>query len=132
MVKRFLYLFLIIFTVGMFNLSCQKKEAYKKELKTQSYKIVVISEKPPFVGINRWKIFIYDQNENPVTDVKVGINGYMPPMPGMPEMSFDYPVEKSGNHYESDVNLNMGGTWQITISVEKNGKKEEAKFGFNL
>ncbi len=114
------------------NVSCEKKEAYKKELQTESYKIVVVSEKPPFVGVNKWKIYLYDKNGKPITDAKVGVNGYMPPMPGMPEMSFDYPVKKVKDHYESDVNLNMGGTWQITITVEKNGKKEKAKFGFNL
>ncbi len=122
----------VFFTVIIFLLSCQKKEAYKKSLETQSYKIVVISERPPFVGINKWKIFVYDKSGKPVTDVKVFVNGYMPPMPGMPEMSFDYPVRKVGDHYESDVDLNMGGTWQITVSIEKNGKKEEVKFGFNL
>ncbi len=120
--------FMIFFSV----IACAKKEAYKKELETQSYKVVIISEKPPFVGINRWKIYVYDKNGNPVTDAKLKINGYMPPMPGMPEMSFNYPVEKVKDHYESDVNLNMGGTWQITVFIEKNGKVEKAKFGFNL
>ncbi len=122
-----------IFVILSFLLfACAKKEAYKKELETQSYKVIIISEKPPFVGINRWKIYVYDKNGNPVTDAKLKINGYMPPMPGMPEMSFDYPVEKVKDHYESDVNLNMGGTWQITVFIEKDGKVEKAKFGFNL
>ncbi len=125
-----------IFTLGFAFLfifiSCQKKEAYKKELETDSYKIVVVSERPPFVGINKWKIFVYDKKGNPEDDVNVFVNGYMPPMPGMPEMSFDYPVEKRNGYFESDVNLNMGGTWQITIFVKKGSSEEKATFGFNL
>jgi len=94
--------------------------------------VVIVSDQPPHVGVNKWKVYVYTKDGSAVTDASVKINGYMPPMPGMPEMSFDYPVKNTGQFYESDVNLSMSGTWQITIVVEKGGKKESIKFGFNL
>jgi hypothetical protein len=123
---------MLLLLVGVVIFSCSKKEAYKKELLSDSYKIVITSDQPPHVGINKWKIYVYKKDGSQITDAVVKINGYMPPMPGMPEMSFDYPVKNTGQFYESNVNLSMNGTWQITVSVERNGKKEEIKFGFNL
>ena len=125
------FYFLLIFIAGFLFFSCTSKEGFKKELSAGDIKIVITSDQPPHIGINRWMLKIY-QNEKPVTDAIVKINGYMPPMPGMPEMSFDYPVKKVGDHYQSDINLSMGGTWQITITVERNGKTQKVKFGFNL
>ncbi|WP_457634746.1 FixH family protein [Persephonella sp.] len=123
--------FLMVLIAGFLAFSCTSKEGFKKELSEGDIKVVITSDQPPHVGINKWKLKIY-QNGQPVTDAVVKINGYMPPMPGMPEMSFDYPVKKAGDYYQSDVNLSMGGTWQITITVEKGGKTHKLKFGFNL
>ena len=123
--------FLMVLIAGFLVFSCTSKEDFKKELSAGDLKIVITSDQPPHVGINKWKLKIY-QNGKPVTDAKLKINGYMPPMPGMPEMSFDYPVKKVGEYYQSDVNLSMGGTWQITISIEREGETQKVKFGFNL
>ncbi|WP_457621373.1 FixH family protein [Persephonella sp.] len=128
---KFFSAFLLLL-VGVLLFSCTQKEAYKKELVTDGYKIVLISDQPPHVGINKWKVYVYTTDGSAVTDASVKINGYMPPMPGMPEMSFDYPVKNTGQFYESDVNLSMNGTWQITIVVVRDGKEESVKFGFNL
>ena len=117
--------------IGIFT-SCEKKEAFKKELQSGGYKAVITSDQPPHVGINIWKIKIYGPDGKLLTGAKVSVNGYMPPMPGMPEMSFDYPVEDKGSYYESKVNLSMGGTWQMTIKAEKDGNVATFKFGFNL
>ncbi|MDQ7055039.1 MAG: FixH family protein [Persephonella sp.] len=127
--RKVIYLFLPVVVIFMF--SCTQKEGFKKELSEGSLKVVITSDQPPHVGINRWKLKIYEDGKA-VTDAVVKINGYMPPMPGMPEMSMDYPVKKSGDYYVSDVNLSMGGTWQITIFIERDGKTEKLKFGFNL
>ena len=130
--KKFSYVMYITLLILVFSVSCQKKEAFKKELKSDGYKVVITSEQPPHVGINNWKIEIFDENGKAITDGKVSVNGYMPPMPGMPEMSFDYPVKKEGSYYISEVNLSMSGTWQITIKLETGDKIIPFKFGFNL
>jgi hypothetical protein len=127
--RKLAVLLLVISGFALF--ACSQKEGFKKELTGQKFKVIITSDQPPHVGINKWKIKIFE-NGNPVSDAEVKINGYMPPMPGMPEMSFDYPVKRSGDTYESDVNLSMGGTWQITIYVNRNGTEEKLKFGFNL
>lgn len=87
-----------------------EKEAFKKELTSGSYKAVILSDQAPHVGINIWKIKIYQLDGKLMTGAKVSVNGYMPPMPGMPEMSFDYPVEDKGSYYEAKVNFSMGET----------------------
>lgn len=126
------YTILLAFLLLVTFTSCEKKEAFKKQLESSGYKAVITSEQPPHVGINIWKIKIYSPDGKLLTGAKVSVNGYMPPMPGMPEMSFDYPVEDKGSYYESKVNLSMAGTWQITIKAEKDGKVAVFKFGFNL
>ncbi|HIE58826.1 MAG TPA: hypothetical protein EYP82_02590 [Hydrogenothermaceae bacterium] len=126
------YTILLAFLLLVTFTSCEKKEAFKKQLESGGYKAVITSEQPPHVGINIWKIKIYSPDGKLLTGAKVSVNGYMPPMPGMPEMSFDYPVEDKGSYYESKVNLSMAGTWQITIKAEKDGKVAVFKFGFNL
>ncbi|WP_297454500.1 FixH family protein [Persephonella sp.] len=130
--KKLIYLPILSIIFSILVFSCQKKEAFKEELSSGGYKAVIISDQPPHVGINIWRIEIYTPDGKPLTGAKVSVNGYMPPMPGMPEMSFDYPVEEKGSYYESNVNLSMGGTWQITIKAEKGKEKVEFKFGFNL
>ncbi len=130
--KKYSFLVFLIIASLIF-IACQKKEAFKKELVNDGYKVVIISDQPPHVGINKWKIFVYTADGKPVENAVVkNVNGYMPPMPGMPEMSFDYKVQKVADYFESDVNLSMGGTWQMTILVEIDGKPYEFKFGFNL
>jgi hypothetical protein len=128
--KNLSIIFSIIIATVLF--SCQKKEAFKKELTSGTYKAVILSDQPPHVGINVWKIKIYGEDGKLMTGANVSVNGYMPPMPGMPEMSFDYPVEDKASYYESKVNLSMGGTWQITIKAQKGDQQAVFKFGFNL
>lgn len=125
--------FSILLLVSAFLFACSSgKPAYKKELTSGGYKAVIESDQPPHVGINKWKIKIYKPDSKLMTGAKVSVSGYMPPMPGMPEMSFDYPVVDKGSYYEADVNLSMGGTWQITITAQKGNEKVSFKFGFNL
>ena len=124
---------LFLTVISFFLFSCSgSKPAYKKEITSGGYKVIIESEQPPHVGINKWKIKIYKPDSKLLTGAKVYVNGYMPPMPGMPEMSFDYPVVDKGSYYQSNVNLSMGGTWQITITAEKGNEKVSFKFGFNL
>ncbi len=126
------YIFPFFIVSLLVALSCQQKAAFKKELVSGGYKAVILSDQPPHVGINIWKIKIYKPDGKLLTGANVSVNGYMPPMPGMPEMSFDYPVEDKGSYYEAKVNLSMAGTWQITITAEKGNQKVSFKFGFTL
>ena len=48
-------------------------------------------------------------------------------MPGMPQMGMAALnvvtplIEKGGGVYEGQVNLESGGTWQLTVTANKNG-----------
>jgi len=47
----------------------------------------------------------------------------MPEMPGMPYMEEVKTMSASGDAYSSNVNFSMGGTWQVKIFIEADGKK---------
>ncbi len=60
----------------------------------------------------------------PVTGAQVSVRSYMPGMPqmGMAAMNVVTPLsEKGGGIYEGQVNLESGGTWQLTVTAMKNG-----------
>ena len=60
----------------------------------------------------------------PVTGAQVSVRSYMPAMPqmGMAAMNVVTPLsEKGGGIYEGQVNLESGGTWQLTVTAIKNG-----------
>ena len=47
----------------------------------------------------------------------------MPEMPGMPYMEDIQSLNANGDIYNGNINFSMGGTWQVKIFVEKDGKK---------
>jgi len=54
----------------------------------------------------------------------------MPAMPamGMAAINIATPLsEKGGGVYEGQVNLESGGTWQLTVTAMKNGNAVAAK-----
>jgi len=60
----------------------------------------------------------------PVTGAQVNVRSYMPGMSqmGMAAMTVVTTLaEKGGGMYEGQVNLDSGGTWQLTITANKNG-----------
>jgi len=58
----------------------------------------------------------------------------MPAMPGMPYMESLSDAKSLGNgEFEANVNLSMGGTWQVHIFITpKEGKKIRAKTSLNI
>ena len=63
------------------------------------------------------------KNGKPVTGAKVEMKIYMPEMPGMPYMEETKIMRESSNLYSGNINFSMGGTWQVKIFIEKDGKK---------
>jgi hypothetical protein len=75
------------------------------------------------VGDNTINVKITENGEV-VTDVtKVELKVFMPEMPGMPYMEEVKTMSTSGDNYSGNVNFSMGGTWQVKIYIEKDGKK---------
>ncbi len=79
---------------------------------------------PPHKGTNLYRVKLTGADGAPFSGAQVNVRSYMPGMPGMgmAAMNVVTPLsEKGGGIYEGKVNLDSGGTWQLTITVNKNG-----------
>jgi len=75
-------------------------------------------------GTNLYRVKVTGADGGPITGAQVSVRSYMPGMPqmGMAAMNVATPLgEKGGGIYEGEANLDSGGTWQITVTVAKNG-----------
>ncbi len=80
---------------------------------------------PPQRGANTFRVKLTGPGNTPVTGASVTATFYMPAMPamGMGAMSVPISLSDRGNGlYEGKGSLDSGGTWQVTISAQKNGQ----------
>ncbi len=80
---------------------------------------------PPQKGSNVFRVKLTDADGTPSTGAEVTITFYMAAMPamGMAAMNTTAKLTDKGNGlYEGSGSLGSGGTWQVTISVQKNGQ----------
>jgi Cu(I)/Ag(I) efflux system membrane fusion protein/cobalt-zinc-cadmium efflux system membrane fusion protein len=78
----------------------------------------------PRKGTNTYRVKLAGADGALVTGAQISIRSSMPGMPemGMAAMNVDTSlIEKAGGIYEGRVNLDSGGTWQITVTATKNG-----------
>jgi len=96
-------------------------------------KINIVSEKTLSVG-NNYLIFNLKQIKNIDNNTKIKVKIFMPAMPGMPAMKYETIAKPIGDlKFRSNINIPMGGTWQIYIFITlNNGKKIRFKSSFNL
>lgn len=80
---------------------------------------------PPRKGSNLFRVKLSDAKGAPVSGAHVSMTFFMPAMPamGMAAMRSDVTLVDKGNGlYEGSGQLASGGTWQVTIIVQKNGR----------
>jgi len=80
---------------------------------------------PPQKGSNVFRVKLTNANGTPTTGAEVTVTFYMAAMPamGMAAMNTTTKLtERSNGLYEGSGPLGSGGTWQVTISVQKNGQ----------
>ena len=80
---------------------------------------------PPRKGINTFLVRLADPTGSPIRGAKVTATFYMPAMPamGMGAMNTTSTLTDQGNgSYEGTGVLGTGGSWQVTITAEKNGQ----------
>ncbi|HHD75885.1 MAG TPA: copper resistance protein [Campylobacterales bacterium] len=122
--KKLLQL-LSVMTISLFFVACGGGEAesqgFTKSGKAGSLDITYSAEKPLVVGDNIMKVSI-TENGKPLTGAKVEMKVFMPEMPGMPYMDYIKVLDADGDAYSGSINYSMGGTWQVRIFVEKDGK----------
>ena len=93
---------------------------------TQSAVQIELSTEPstPRKGTNIYRVKLTGGDGIPVTGAQLSARSYMPAMPqmGMAALNVVTPLsEKGGGIYEGQVNLDSGGTWQLTVTAIKNG-----------
>jgi len=79
---------------------------------------------PPHKGANLYRVQLKSADGSAVTGASVSVRSYMGAMPemGMAAMNVVTQLNERGNGvYEGQTKLENGGTWQITVTVTKNG-----------
>jgi Cu(I)/Ag(I) efflux system membrane fusion protein/cobalt-zinc-cadmium efflux system membrane fusion protein len=80
---------------------------------------------PPQKGSNIFRVKLTTANGTPTTGAEVTATFYMAAMPamGMAAMNTTLQLTEKGNGiYGGNGSLGSGGTWQVTISVQKSGQ----------
>jgi hypothetical protein len=91
-----------------------------------------INRNPPVVDKNILTLNIRDGNGKYVTDARVMVNYYMPPMPGMPPMNYKTYAQLSGREYKATMDLIMSGPWNIVIKITRTGKTSTVRFAIDV
>lgn len=79
----------------------------------------------PHKGSNTFRVKLTGADGKPITSAQVTVTFFMPAMPamGMAAMRGVTTLsEKGGGIYEANGQVQMGGTWQVTILATKNGQ----------
>lgn len=80
---------------------------------------------PPHKGSNVFRVKVADPAGTPISGAEVSVTFFMPAMPEMGMAAMRTPVnlsEKGAGMYEGSVQLESGGTWQVTILARKDGQ----------
>ncbi len=116
---------MLVLTVGM-------SWAYEAQKTTGGLTITISAGSYPLVkGDNELSVKVTDAAGKTVTDAKVSIRFFMPPMPGMAPMSSKTEATLKGDSYRFKANPDMEGTWKAEVSVVRPGKSP-ATATFNL
>lgn len=86
---------------------------------------------PLIIGDNPMTIKITEASGKAVTDAKVGVRYYMPPMPGMAPMEYTVEGTPTGGGYGFTANIAMEGGWRVDINAVR-GDKPAPTVTFNV
>lgn len=89
---------------------------------------IQIDRNPPIIGKNHIEIEIKDASGKIITDARVLVNYYMPPMPRMAPMNYKTNTRYSRGKYITDMHFIMEGPWVIAIKINMAGKNSTVKF----
>ena len=79
----------------------------------------------PRKGSNIFRVNLTDGKGGPITGAQVTVTFFMPAMPAMGMSAMRVPVsckENAAGLYEGSGELGSGGTWQVTITAQQNGR----------
>ena len=85
---------------------------------------------PARTGSNTVRVTLTGVDGKPATGAQVKAVFFMPAMPAMGMAALRVPVslaEKGGGRYEGMLQLDSGGTWEVTVTVERGGQAVATK-----
>jgi len=123
--------FAFILTLSLMMGIAYAKSYEAKKMTGEFEAEVKMDRSPPVVGDNHIEIAVRDVRGRPVTDAKILVNYYMPPMPRMAPMNYTTDAKLKGGKYRAKMNFIMSGPWIIAIKVNHGGKISTAKFNVN-
>ncbi len=127
MKKIFISILVLFFIAGT-----AYTKGYEAKKKVGGYEAEVkMDRSPPVVGDNNIEIEIKDAGGNNLTDAKILVNYYMPPMPRMAPMNYTTDAKLKGEKYKAKMNFIMSGPWIIAVKINHAGKTSTAKFNVN-
>jgi hypothetical protein len=120
-----------ILIIALLGSSLLYSAAFEKVAKSHATQVMLSSEKPLSTGNNTINLEVGHKNYK---DSAVSVKVFMPAMPGMPYMESVSEATSLGNgKFTTNINLSMGGTWQVHIFLTpKDGKKVRAKTSINI
>ena len=80
---------------------------------------------PPRKGSNIFRVKLTDDKGVPITGAQVTVTFFMPAMPAMGMSAMRVPVncaDQGAGSYEGSGELGSGGTWQVTVTAQQNGR----------
>jgi membrane fusion protein, copper/silver efflux system len=80
---------------------------------------------PPHKGSNIFRVKLAGSNGAPITGAQVTVTFFMPAMPAMGMSAMKTVVnctDKGSGIYEGSGDLGSGGTWQVTITAQQDGR----------
>jgi hypothetical protein len=93
---------------------------------------IQVDRNPPILGINNLEVDIRGADGAAVTDAKVLVNYYMPPMPRMAPMNYRADAPFKDGKYRVAMNFIMEGPWYIVVKINHLGRNTSAKFNVNV
>jgi YtkA-like len=85
---------------------------------------------PPRKGGNTFRVRLTTAEGKPIEGAQVAVTLFMPAMPAMGMAAMRTVVscsDKGNGRYEGSGTLGSGGTWQVTITAQQNGKSIASK-----
>ena len=128
-----LALLYLILSVIFFTTSVAHSRDFK--LRKRAGNLIVemkIDRNPPIVDKNQITLKIKDVDGRNITDAKVIVNYYMPPMPGMPPMNYKTAAQLHGSEYRTVMDLIMAGPWNIVVKILRTGKTSSVVFSIDV
>lgn len=122
-------LLFVLFFVLIFGTASAYSKEYQIKKKVGEWEVEVrMDRNPPSLGDNNIEIEIKDGGGRTVTEAKVLVNYYMPPMPRMVPMNFVTDAKLKKEKYKATMNLIMSGPWIIAVKMTLSGKTFTVKF----